>query len=262
MSGLYLYTVSLFRGSPGSRYLTAETPLLTTATDESEAAVRPPKRSTLVIILLVLAVATMSLTAAVAAASLGSTGGKITAPKLKPVPKVVKVKSKQKPPKNVKFRGERMPGGITTGTDSATGGAGEVVIPGVPAYKWRDGCGPTALGMVIGYYDGNGWPDLVPGDATSQTTEVSQSIASHGTLEAPGNYEDYALPMDSSTATVLADRSAAPAGDEHAGELDRRFHAHVMERRWPALRVELLQHDQRWRSVSYVSLDSTRARRP
>ncbi|MHC4617912.1 MAG: hypothetical protein ACYTEQ_09185, partial [Planctomycetota bacterium] len=28
------------------------------------------------------------------------------------------------------------------------------VIDTVPAYFWRHGCGPTSVGMVIGYYDG------------------------------------------------------------------------------------------------------------
>ena len=75
---------------------------------------RPPKRSTVVILLLALAVALLSVTAAVAAAPHGPQHG-VKAPKLKAVPKVVKVKSTKKPPKNVKFRGQRMPGGITTG---------------------------------------------------------------------------------------------------------------------------------------------------
>ncbi|MBN2705671.1 MAG: hypothetical protein JXR89_04435, partial [Deltaproteobacteria bacterium] len=29
----------------------------------------------------------------------------------------------------------------------------ETEIAGVPAYDWRHGCGPTALGMVVGYWD-------------------------------------------------------------------------------------------------------------
>jgi hypothetical protein len=155
--------------------------------------------------------------AAMAAALASPSAGKTKDPTLKPVPKVVKVKSTRKPPKNVRFRGQPMPGGITTGTGTATGGAGEVVIPGVPGYAWRDGCGPTALGMVIGYYDGQGWGDLIPGDATSQTTEVSQAIATHGTVEWPGNWEDYAQPKET-TYSILPDRSQLPLGDEHASD--------------------------------------------
>ena len=36
------------------------------------------------------------------------------------------------------------------------GGAGEVLIAGVPSYAWHDGCGPTATGMIVGYYDTHG----------------------------------------------------------------------------------------------------------
>ena len=175
---------------------------------------RPPHTSKAVIVLLALAVAMLSLTAAVAVAH----GGKqrIKVPKLKPVPKVVKVKSTKKPPKTVKFRGQPMPGGITTGTGTATGGAGDILIPGIPGYLWRDGCGPTAVGMVVGYYDGNGWPDLIPGDATSETVAVDQAMCSHGTADQPASYEDYALPKETSAGQLLTDKSQT--GDAHVSD--------------------------------------------
>ncbi|MBN2809375.1 MAG: hypothetical protein JXR80_07765 [Deltaproteobacteria bacterium] len=72
----------------------------------------------------------------------------------------------------------------------------------IPAYNWRHGCGPTAVGMVIGYWDGHGYPELYPGDASTQTAEVDQLIASGGEINAPnpagheGNCEDYCLPND------------------------------------------------------------------
>jgi len=77
----------------------------------------------------------------------------------------------------------------------ATTGGGETVIAGVPAYAWRDGCAPTSVGMILGYYDGHGFPALVDGDASSQSgnAAVSQMIASHGTAADPRHYEDYAL---------------------------------------------------------------------
>ena len=98
-------------------------------------------------------------------------------------------------------------------------GAGETLVAGVPAYIWRDGCAPTSVGMIVGYYDGHGFPDLVAGNAASQSANaaVSQMIASHGSVSDPHHYEDYALPNDSGGA-ILADKSAAPAGDEHAGD--------------------------------------------
>ncbi|MBN1515306.1 hypothetical protein JXA32_01930 [Candidatus Sumerlaeota bacterium] len=81
----------------------------------------------------------------------------------------------------------------------------------VPGYEWRHGCGPTAVGMVIGYYDGLGFDDLIPGDASTQTADVNQCIASQGSgvrgVGVQKHYEDYALPMDSSEPSVLADSS-------------------------------------------------------
>ena len=81
-----------------------------------------------------------------------------------------------------------------TGARRAVAAAGEVVIGGVPAYIWHDGCAPTSTGMVLGYWDGHGFPDLIPGDASTATTAAYQAIASHGTAAHPGHYEDYSLP--------------------------------------------------------------------
>jgi hypothetical protein len=66
----------------------------------------------------------------------------------------------------------------------------QYLIPGVPSYLWHDGCGPTAGGMILGYYDSMGYDMLLPGDASTQTPEVNQLIASER------HYLDYALPMD------------------------------------------------------------------
>lgn len=85
---------------------------------------------------------------------------------------------------------------------------------GVPAYQWRHGCGPTALGMLVGYYDGKGFPELFEGDALVQTYLVNQRIASERDESDPGHYEDYSLPIDSYP-NLSADKSASPDGDEH-----------------------------------------------
>lgn len=95
----------------------------------------------------------------------------------------------------------------------ALAGAGEVVLGGVPAYIWRDGCAPTSLGMILGYWDAHGYPALVPGDASTQTRWADQAIASHGSDGAPRHYEDYSLPRESGG--LLRDRSEVPDGDEH-----------------------------------------------
>ena len=90
------------------------------------------------------------------------------------------------------------------------------VIAGVPAYAWRHGCGPTATGMVVGYYDSHGFDDLIPGDASSQTAATLQAIASDSSGGGgAGHYEDYSFPTDDGGPLKL-DKSELPAGDEHA----------------------------------------------
>lgn len=66
----------------------------------------------------------------------------------------------------------------------------QVLITGVPSYLWRHGCGPTALGMVVGYYDANGYSDLITGNASTQTSDVNNAIANNE------HYNDYSLPID------------------------------------------------------------------
>ena len=82
-----------------------------------------------------------------------------------------------------------------------------VIIDNVPYYLWHHGCGPTALGMVIGYYDLAGFPDLVEGYATTQTTGVNSAIANDL------HYNDYSLPLDEEP-NLLKDKSEL--GGAHA----------------------------------------------
>ncbi len=87
-----------------------------------------------------------------------------------------------------------------------------VVLNDVPAYIWHRGCGPTAAGMVIGYWDGHGFGDLVSGSAATQTFVVNQMIAS---IE---HYDDYSLPLDNPSldSGPRPDKSSTPEIDEHA----------------------------------------------
>lgn len=89
-----------------------------------------------------------------------------------------------------------------------------VVISTVPPYLWHHGCGPTAAGMVIGYWDGHGFGSLVPGDASTQTTAVDEMIASEGPAS---NYTDYCIPIDHYP-DLFPDKSENPPGDEHPDE--------------------------------------------
>lgn len=102
------------------------------------------------------------------------------------------------------------------GARDVVAAAGEVLLAGVPAYRWHDGCAPTSAGMLLGYYDAHGFPGLIEGDASTQTAAADQAIASHGSFADRRHYEDYALPLEGvSGSPILEDRSEAPAGDEH-----------------------------------------------
>gem|GEM_PF-1754509 len=87
--------------------------------------------------------------------------------------------------------------------------SGKEIIQGVPSYKWRHGCGPTAAGMIIGYWDGHGYEELVDGESNQQTQEVNDMIASNE------HYADYSLPIDTDSQSILPDKSELPVGDEH-----------------------------------------------
>jgi len=109
-------------------------------------------------------------------------------------------------------------------------GARSVLIDGVPGYLWRHGCGPTAIGMVMGYHDTHGFPLLIPGDASTQTAQVDQAIASERSAGDPGHHEDYSLPYDDTGTGLLDDKSEDPPGDEHSHDCIADF----MQTSWSA----------------------------
>lgn len=79
----------------------------------------------------------------------------------------------------------------------------QVVIEGVPTYLWHHGCGPTAAGMILGYWDAHGFSDLVVGDASTQTSAAEAMMASdNGSYSCSASYEDhyrsYSCPRDDS----------------------------------------------------------------
>ena len=95
-----------------------------------------------------------------------------------------------------------------TGYDQAAVPAGaaadatQQVIADVPKYLWHHGCGPTAAGMVLGYWDMHGYPNLIDGNSSTQTSAVNQAIAS------TQHYNDYSKPIDDWNTGVLADKSS------------------------------------------------------
>jgi hypothetical protein len=111
--------------------------------------------------------------------------------------------------------GPRPPLGVFAPSRAPMASPTAVQISDVPAYYWRHGCGPTALGMVVGYYDIHGYPWLIPGDSSTQTNDVDEAIASQNTPSGLSNhYEDYSKPIESGW-PPQADRSSTPPGDEH-----------------------------------------------
>ncbi len=98
----------------------------------------------------------------------------------------------------------------------------EVTLPSVPPYSWRHGCGPTAVGMVVGYHDSQSYNDLITGDASTQTDEVNQAIASGGTSGSPypsgseQHYEDYSRPEDPPPGVMQTDDYITQARIPHS----------------------------------------------
>jgi len=112
---------------------------------------------------------------------------------------VVSAAAAQPPPPQQSTTGPTPPPGVVAPPLVAT--KGQAIIAGVPAYPWRHGCGPTAVGMVLGYYDRHGYGQLIPGGAATQTDEVDQAIASGGDMHTgpllpQRHFEDYSLPLD------------------------------------------------------------------
>lgn len=52
-------------------------------------------------------------------------------------------------------------------------------------YHWLVGCTPTAVAMVLGYWDRHGYPGLIKGDSSSYNTSVKYALASEE------HYRDY-----------------------------------------------------------------------
>lgn len=94
---------------------------------------------------------------------------------------------------------------LLVGCISTAASADVVTINGVPSYEWYNGCGPTAAGMIIGYWDSLGYANLIAGSADwySNRQAVKDMIAS------PGHVRDYVPTLD---------RVATPTDPYHADD--------------------------------------------
>jgi len=89
---------------------------------------------------------------------------------------------------------------------SLSAARGDVAIPGVPFYPWYYGCGPTAGGMIIGYWDANGYGNLVPGSndwATNQTAIETMIASAEHIADYWGTDADPPLHTDNSVADFM-----------------------------------------------------------
>lgn len=79
------------------------------------------------------------------------------------------------------------------------------IPPDVPAYRWTHGCGPTAAGMVIAYWDKNGFSKLYPGsdDSFVQDSSINELIAS--SVNTYSHVNDYANPQEYSGSGMIQD---------------------------------------------------------
>lgn len=94
------------------------------------------------------------------------------------------------------INGKLLPSGITRITTLA----GTHVTGTVPDYQWWYGCSPTAAGMLIGYYDINGYkgetytrllPDAVAEQSTFPSVEGTWSYAVQDVIASPRHVSDY-----------------------------------------------------------------------
>jgi hypothetical protein len=68
--------------------------------------------------------------------------------------------------------------------------ASVVTVAGVPSYDWYGGCGPTAAGMIIGYWDAHGFANLITaGDGSNSWTNNQQAVKDM--IASPGYFTDY-----------------------------------------------------------------------
>jgi hypothetical protein len=114
--------------------------------------------------------------------------------------------------------GPEPPEGIYRGSTEKT--RSQIILDAVPAYLWHHGCGPTAAGMVIGYWDARGYSNLVPGDASTQTPEAEAMMATddgYPSCSHPvdDHFRDYSCPLDES-GPILPDKSET--GGAHTDE--------------------------------------------
>ena len=95
----------------------------------------------------------------------------------------------------------------------------QVMIKGVPNYEWYHGCGPTAVGMVVGYWDSMKFNDLIAGDVSVENDIAASMIASSGHIKDYALFPDGWEVQEDSPGSLIKDASdpslqITPHGDD------------------------------------------------
>jgi len=65
------------------------------------------------------------------------------------------------------------------------------ILSGSPNYDWWYGCSPTSAGMMMGYYDRNGFDNLVPGGTAELSTFPAGTYIANDAIASPGHIADF-----------------------------------------------------------------------
>src|SRR3989339_478683 len=64
-------------------------------------------------------------------------------------------------------------------------------LPDAGNYDMWYGCAPTAAGMMLGWYDRNGYPNLVPGGDAELSTFGKPDCLVNSSIASPGHINDF-----------------------------------------------------------------------
>ena len=64
-------------------------------------------------------------------------------------------------------------------------------LPGASSYDWWYGCSPTSAGMLLGWYDRNGYSNLVPGGDAELNTFGNPSALVNRVIASSGHINDF-----------------------------------------------------------------------
>ena len=97
----------------------------------------------------------------------------------------------RKPPLNVCVIGIIVWASVTAFGNLVAHPQGTVTLEGSGSYQWWYGCSPTSAGMMMGYYDGHGYSNLVPDGQAESHTFGSGPYRVNEIIASPGHITDF-----------------------------------------------------------------------